>query len=233
VPDKAKLQKILGITFSQPALLEEALVHSSYVNEKPDNGIRHNERLEFIGDAVLGFIIADKIYQELPDLSEGEMTKARAALVRGDALARIAGEIKLGNFLYMGKGEEATGGRAKAPNLAGALEAVIAAIYLDQGIDVVRGVVDRLFVKEWQKLVSQGVGIDYKSKLQELAQSRYQATPVYRMVAEAGPDHDKTFTVEVVINGKRYGTGKGKSKKLAETEAARLTLEDLNAGFTK
>jgi ribonuclease-3 len=233
VPDNKKLQKILGVAFHQPALLEEALVHSSYVNEKPNSGIRHNERLEFIGDAVLGFIIADRIYQELPDLSEGEMTKARAALVRGDTLAHIANDIKLGNFLYMGKGEEATGGRTKAPNLAGALEAVIAAIYLDQGIEIVREVVNRLFTKEWQKLVSQGVGIDYKSKLQEFAQSKYQSTPEYRLVAEAGPDHDKTFTVEVVVDGKGYGTGRGKSKKLAETEAARLALTALNEDFTK
>ena len=136
---------------------KQALVHSSYINENPADDISHNERLEFIGDAVLGFIIAERIYQELPDLSEGEMTKARATLVRGDTLARIAGEIELGDFLYMGKGEEASGGRTKAPNLAGALEAVIAAIYLDQGIYTAKIVVSKIFEKEWQKLVSQGV----------------------------------------------------------------------------
>jgi ribonuclease-3 len=233
VSDNKKLQKIMGVIFNQPALLEEALVHSSYINENPNNDISHNERLEFIGDAVLGFIIADKLYQELPDLSEGEMTKARATLVRGDALARIASDFKIGDFLYMGKGEEASGGRNKAPNLAGALEAVIAAIYLDQGMDKGKEVVGRLFAKEWEKLVSQGAGIDYKSKLQEFTQSKYQSAPVYRLITEEGPDHDKIFTVEVVVNGKGRGIGKGKSKKLAETEAARLALAELNADFTK
>ncbi len=233
MPDIKKLQKILGVTLNQPALLEQALVHSSFINENTASAISHNERLEFIGDAVLGLIIADRIYQELPALSEGEMTKARATLVRGDTLASIASNIKLGDFLYMGKGEEASGGRIKAPNLAGALEAVIAAIYLDQGIDTAKDVVSRLFAKEWKKLVNQGIGIDYKSKLQELTQSKYQSAPVYRLVAETGPDHDKMFTVEVIVNGKAWGIGKGKSKKLAETEAARLALAAINAGFTK
>ncbi len=231
--DIEKLQKILGVTFHQPALLEEALVHSSYINENPGSDVKHNERLEFIGDAVLGFIIGERIFLELPDLSEGEMTKARATLVRGDTLAHIAGDINLGDFLYMGKGEEATGGRTKAPNLAGAMEAVIAAVYLDQGIDTVRKVVRRLFTKEWKKLISQGIGVDYKSKLQEFTQSKFQSAPVYQLVAETGPDHDKLFTVEVVIEGKGCGIGQGKSKKLAETEAARLALAALSEDFTK
>jgi ribonuclease III len=233
VADIRKLQKILGVTFNQSALLEEALVHSSYINENPGSSINHNERLEFMGDAVLGFIMAERIYRELPDLSEGEMTKARATLVRGDTLARIAGEIGLGDFLYMGKGEEASGGRTKAPNLAGALEAVIAAIYLDQGIYAAKIVVSKIFEKEWEKLVSQGVEEDYKSKLQEIVQRKYQTAPIYKLIGEDGPDHDKTFTVEVVVKGKWFGTGQGKSKKLAETEAARIALAALNEDFTK
>jgi ribonuclease-3 len=233
VPDINKLQKILGASFNRTALLEQALVHSSYINENPASSINHNERLEFIGDAVLGFIIAEKLYQEFPDLSEGEMTKARATLVRRDTLANIANNIKLGDFLFMGKGEEATGGRKKALNLAGALEAVIAAIYLDQGVDTTKDIVTKLFNEEWQKLVSQGIGIDYKSRLQEQTQSKYQSTPVYRLVGETGPDHDKMFIVEVVINGKSQGVGTGKSKKLAETEAARLATVALKEDFTK
>ena len=231
--DIAELQKILGVSFSQPALLEQALVHSSYINENPARAISHNERLEFLGDAVLDFIVADRLYQEFPDLTEGEMTKARATLVRRDTLADIASKIKLGDFLYMGKGEETSGGRNKAPNLAGALEAVIAAIYLDQGIDTAEAVVNRLLAEEWKKLTSRGADIEYKSKLQELTQSRYQSAPVYRLVSETGPDHDKVFTVEVVINGKSMGRGTGKSKKIAETEAARLALAALNKDFTK
>lgn len=231
--DIKKLQKILRVSFNQPVLLEQALVHSSYINENPIQGINHNERLEFLGDAILGFIIAEKLHQEFFDMSEGEMTKARAMLVRRDTLANIANNIKLGDFLFMGKGEEATGGRNKVPNLAGAFESVIAAIYLDQGIDITKEVVSKLFTEEWQNLVNQGAGIDYKSKLQELTQFKYQSAPVYRLVAEAGPDHDKTFTVEVVIDGKSWGIGVGKSKKVAETEAARLALADLTKGFTK
>lgn len=233
MPDIEKLQEILGVSFKQPALLEQALVHSSYINENPADNVSHNERLEFIGDAVLGFIMAERLYQELPNLSEGEMTRARATLVRGDTLARIAGEIKLGDFLYMGKGEEATGGRNKAPNLAGALEAVIAAIYLDQGIYTVKIVVSKIFEKDWQNLVSQGVEVDYKSMLQEFAQRKYQSAPIYKLVEEVGPDHDPTFTVEVIVNGKWVGTGQGKSKKQAETDAARLALAAFNEDFTK
>ncbi len=231
--DIAKLQKILGVSFSKAALLEQALVHSSFINENPDNAVGHNERLEFLGDAVLGLIMADKLYQEFPDLTEGEMTKARATLVRRDTLAHIANNIKLGDFLYMGKGEEASGGRNKAPNLAGALEAVIAAVYIYDGIGAARDVVSKLFAEEWQKLTSRGADIEYKSKLQELTQSAYQSAPVYRLVSEAGPDHGKVFTVEVIINSKILGIGTGKSKKIAETEAARLALATLNADFTK
>jgi ribonuclease III len=225
VSDIAKLEKILGVTFNQPSLLEQALVHSSYINENPAITISHNERLEFFGDAVLDFIVADRLYREIPGLTEGEMTKARATLVRRDTLAHIASVIKLGDFLYMGKGEESSGGRRKAPNLAGALEAVIAAIYLDQGIGVTGVIVNRLLAEEWQKLTSRGADIEYKSKLQELTQSSFKSAPVYQLVSETGPDHDKVFVVEVIVNGKTMGTGTGKSKKIAETEAARLALE--------
>lgn len=232
MPDIADLQKKLGVTFKLLALLEQALVHSSYVNENPAYTPGHNERLEFLGDAVLDFIVADKLYQEFPDLAEGEMTRLRAALVRRDTLARMARSIGLGDFLYMGKGEETSGGRNKTPNLAGALEAVIAAVYLDRGEKPTRNMVIRLLGEEWAKVVSQGTGADYKSKLQELAQSRFQLTPAYRLVAEAGPDHEKRFTVEVMVGTDSLGKGVGKSKKLAETEAARAALERLDKDFT-
>lgn len=231
--DLNALQKILGVTFKQPALLEQALVHSSYLNENPAYSGDHNERLEFLGDAVLGLIVAGDLYRQFPDLTEGEMTKARAALVRRDALARVAQAINLGDFLFMGKGEEGSGGRRKTPNLAGALEAVIAAVYLDLGFAVAGDVMMRLFAGEWRKLVSSGAGVDFKSKLQELTQSRFQQTPLYRLVEESGPDHDKKFTVEVSVEGAVLGAGSGKSKKLAETEAARLALEKLDAAFTE
>lgn len=232
MPDIVDLQKTLGVTFKQSTLLEQALVHSSYVNENPDLVSGHNERLEFLGDAVLDFIIADKLYRDFPDLAEGEMTKLRAALVRRDTLARVARAISLGDFLYMGKGEETSGGRDKTPNLAGALEAVIAAVYLDRGVKITGDMVIRLLGGEWERVTSRGTGTDYKSKLQELTQSRFQLMPSYHPVAESGPEHNKRFTVEVIINAETLGRGVGKSKKLAETEAARAALERLEQGFT-
>ncbi|OGO06362.1 MAG: ribonuclease III [Chloroflexi bacterium RBG_13_57_8] len=227
------LQKTLDVLFKQPALLEQALVHSSYINENPAYAGDHNERLEFLGDAVLGLIIAGELYRNFPGLNEGEMTRARASLVRGDALARVAKAVDLGDYFLMGKGEEASGGRRKAPNLAGALEAVIAAVYLDRGYDAARDVVKRLFAGEWEKLGEAGAGIDHKSMLQELTQSRFRQTPSYRIVEESGPDHDKQFKVEVTVGGDVLGAGTGKSKKMAETEAARLALEHLGAIFTE
>jgi ribonuclease-3 len=233
VPDIVALQKVLGVAFNRPSLLEQALVHSSYINENPAYTSGHNERLEFFGDAVLDFIVADKLFQDFPDLSEGEMTKLRAALVRRETLARIARTIRLGEYLYMGKGEESSGGRNKTPNLAGALEAVIAAVYLDQGIATTGDMVARLLLEEWNKWTRQGTSVDYKSKLQELVQSRFQVTPAYRLVSETGPGHDKRFTVEVLVNTDILGSGTGKNKKLAETEAAHLALERLRGDFTE
>lgn len=233
MPDIAKLQKRLDVLFQQPALLKRALVHSSYINENPACNIGHNERLEFLGDAVLDFIVADKLYRGFSELSEGEMTKLRAAMVRRDTLARIARDIRLGDYLYMGKGEESSGGRDKSPNLAGALEAVIAAVYLDQGVAATVEMVARLLSSEWQKLTSRSTDTDYKSKLQEFTQSRYQSTPEYRLVSETGPDHSKIFRIEVIVNKKVLGEATGKSKKLAETEAARLALRQLSSDFTE
>lgn len=232
MPDIMELQETLGVKLENVSLLEQALVHSSYVNENPNLVSGHNERLEFLGDAVLDFIVAGKLYREFPDFTEGEMTRRRAALVRRDALARVARSIGLGEFLYMGKGEEASGGRSKPLNLAGALEAVIAAVYLDRGTTATRDMVVRLLGEEWERMVSRGTSVDYKSKLQEVSQARFQLTPSYRLVGESGPDHDKRFTVEVKVGTEVAGRGSGKSKKLAETEAARAALERLDRDFT-
>jgi len=225
--DLAVLQEILGVSFNDPSLLEQALVHSSYINENPDLAPTSNERLEFLGDAVLGWVVAEKLYQDLPAFTEGEMTKLRATLVRRDALARAARAIGLGDYLYLGRGEEASGGRHKPANLAGALEAVIAAIFLDQGSATAKNFILRLLDKELQKVVSQGAGVDYKSQLQELIQAREQQTPAYHVIEATGPDHDRRFTVEVRVGDAVLGRGSGKSKKEAETEAARSAL----AGF--
>ena len=227
MPDLSALQKALGITFRKPALLKQALVHSSYLNENPDESSGDNEKLEFLGDAVLDVIITEKLYRECPDSSEGEMTRLRAALVNGSALAGIARKIGLGEVLYMGRGEEASGGRNKKPNLAGALEALVAAIYLDRGITVTRKVILGLFEKEIVNVLAKAAVRDAKSRLQEIVQSSSQAVPFYRIIGEEGPNHDKTFTVEVFVGNKAMGRGTGKSKKQAETEAARAALEKL------
>jgi len=229
VADLAALQQTLGVSFNNLSLLEQALVHSSYVNENPGFAPTSNERLEFLGDAVLGLIVAEKLYQDFPQLSEGEMTRLRAALVCQDTLARVARAIKLGDYLYLGKGEKASGGERKPANLARALEAVIAAVFLDQGLFTTRDVTLRLFNEELQKVASQGVEVDYKSQLQELIQAREQQAPVYRVVEATGPDHEKKFTVEVRIGDTVLGKGTGKSKKTAETEAARSALQRLQS----
>ena len=229
--DLTTLQQVLGVSLTDQSLLEQALVHSSYVNENP--GFVSNERLEFLGDAILGFVVAEKLYRDLPELSEGEMTKFRSALVCRNTLSRVARATKLGDYLYLGKGEEASGGRRKPANLAGALEAVIAAIFLDQSSIIARDFILNLLDEELNKVISQGMGVDYKSRLQEILQFRQQLTPAYRLVEAVGPDHDRRFTVEVIAGDTVLGRGSGKSKKLAEMEAARSALEQLSVDFTQ
>ncbi len=231
--DLAALQQTLGVSFKDISLLEQALIHSSYINENPGFALTSNERLEFLGDAVLGLIVAEKLYQDYPHLTEGEMTRLRAALVRRETLARMARAIRLGDYLHLGRGEEASGGRNKPANLAATLEAVIAAIFLNQGPSNTKDFILRLLDAELQKVVSQGTEVDYKSELQELIQSREQQTPTYHVTEATGPDHSKTFVVEVRLGGVVLGRGLGKSKKTAETEAARSALEKLSTSFTQ
>jgi ribonuclease-3 len=225
--DLATLQETLGVPFNDLSLLEQALVHSSYINENPNLTPISNERLEFLGDAVLGLVIAEKLYHNLPDGTEGEMTKLRAALVRRDTLARVARAIRLGEYLYLGIGEEASGGRNKPVNLAGALEAVIAAVFLDQGLASTRNLILKLFERELQNVVNRGAEVNYKSQLQEFIQAKGRPLPAYYITEMRGPDHDRIFSVEVRSGDAVLGQGSGKSKKLAETEAARSALKRL------
>jgi ribonuclease-3 len=221
------LQKTLKIKFKNKALLEQALIHSSYINENPGIAEGDNERLEFLGDAVLGFIIAEELYKRFPQFSEGEMTRLRSSLVSQDALSRLAKSIKLGDFLYLGKGEETGGGRSKPANLSGAMEALTAAIFLDRGMKVTRKFVLKLIAKKMAKTLSQGIEADYKSKLQEIMQSQRQLKPKYKVIEVVGPAHERQFTVEVSVGDSVLGRGSGKSKKAAEAEAARIALEKL------
>ena len=229
--DLEALQQVLGVSFDERALLEQALVHGSYINENP--GAISNQRLEFLGDAVLGLVMAEKLYQKFPHYDEGELTKLRSVLVRSDTLAWVARLLRIGDYLYLGKGEELSGGRHKSANLAGALEAIIAAIFLDQGLASAEQFVLRCFEPVFTRAVESGEEFDYKSQLQELIQSRQQKVPTYHVVAKAGPEHDKVFTIEVRLGNRVLGRGQGKGKKRAEIEAARSALDELPNNFTE
>jgi ribonuclease III len=222
--DMVEFEKKIGIRFKTPAYLELALIHSSYINENPGLVEESNERLEFLGDAVLGLVIAERLYRDSPRSPEGELTRLRAALVRRETLAQMARKIDLGSYLSLGYGEETGGGRGKTANLAGAFEALIAAIYMDQGLESARSFILGLFGPEIYQHAHRGAGTDYKSKLQEFMQARSQITPCYILIEAVGPEHDKYFTVEVRVGDESIGRGTGKSKKLAEMEAARAAL---------
>ena len=226
-PAPTSLEQTMGITFNDRARLRNALIHSSYSNENPASAPESNERLEFLGDAVLNLVIAEKLFQTLPDDDEGKMSKLRSHLVSRQTLARLARGIKLGQYLYLGKGEDASGGRKKTANLANALESVIAAIFLDRGLATAKDFILSLFADELDWAVQGKDEINYKSRLQEVVLAQRQSLPRYRVVATSGPDHNRCFTVEVLIDGGVLGQGSGRSKKEAETEAARAAL----AGF--
>lgn len=228
MPNLEALPKILGVSFTNTALLEQALVHRSFLNENPDFPLPSNERLEFLGDTVLNLIVAERLYHEFPHLSEGELTKRRASLVCQETLSHLALSLELGSYLYLGRGEEISGGREKQTNLANALEAIIGAIFLDQGLAQAKEFISNLITPQLLRIKEQGVTLNYKTLLQEYAQAEYHQTPVYHLVKTTGPDHSKNFTVEVTIGDKRLGEGLGKSKQAAEMEAARSAWEKLN-----
>jgi ribonuclease-3 len=220
-------QKNLGISFRQESLLEQAFAHLSYLNENPGFARPSNERLEFLGDAILNFIVAEKLYEEFPKLPEGELTEIRASLVCRDTLAELASSLKLGDCLLLGRGEEANGGRMKASNLANAMEALIGALYLDQGLARARRFILRQLKPELKKIKAGKKTPNYKALVQEFIQGQRRPTPVYRLVEATGPDHSKQFTVEILVEGEALGRGTGKSKKTAESQAARVAWEKL------
>jgi len=212
-------------------LLREAFVHPSFVNENPGLLESSNERLEFLGDAVLNFIVAEKLYREFPTLSEGELTEMRAYLVCRSTLAGIACSLKLGEWLLLGQGEEINGGRMKRNNLANVMEALIGAIFLDQGLAEAARFVLKQLEPEWEKIRTGKITPNYKGLLQELVQGQGKSTPVYRLVEATGPDHDKQFTAEIMVEGEPLGRGTGKSKKAAENEAAKAAWESLRCNY--
>ncbi len=221
----SELEKGLGYVFSDRALLRNALTHSSYANENRERGIPDNERLEFLGDAILGFVVADYLYRHFPQKPEGELTRIRADLVCETNLAKAAGTVRLGDFLLLGHGEEHGGGRKRNSIVSDAMESVIAASYLDGGFAAARGIIDRLILRDIP--VGKPRNFDYKTALQELVQRKKDQVLHYELVGESGPDHDKHFTVEAQLNGVRVGCGTGSSKKRAEQAAAEAAIEKL------
>jgi ribonuclease III len=227
--DLSALEARLGYTFREPAILDRALTHRSRANEDSTGITVDNESLEFLGDAVLGFVMADLLFRDYPQFDEGQKSKIKASLVSTATLAQLARRLDLGEFLALGRGEEKTGGRKKQALLADSYEAVIAAIYLDGGIDEARGYVSREFAEELEDVRSPEFwGRDYKSALQELVQSHDLHLPEYHVAAESGPDHRKIFHVEVRVQGEVKGAARGQSKKAAEQEAARKAIEKLS-----
>jgi ribonuclease-3 len=217
--DLEALQAILGHRFRDVERLRTALTHRSYANERPEVGQTDNERLEFLGDAVLDLVVGHMLMEAYPELSEGQLSVARSQVVSEDGLSDIAYHLGLGRFIYLGKGERRSGGQNKPSILADALEAVIAAVYLDAGFDAARKLVARLFASSVDTVEVSGF-FDHKTRLQELAQARLKATPVYRVIGDSGPDHAKMFEVCVEISGQEWGRAVGSSKKRAEQLAA-------------
>jgi ribonuclease-3 len=226
--DWESCQKSLGLSFGNESLLRQALTHSSYINEHPDSILPSNERLEFLGDAILDFIVAEKLYQEFPQLPEGKLTAIRASLVCRDALVEIASSLKLDDYLLLGQGEEASGGRIKPSNLANVMEAVIGAVYLDQGLAKTKRFVLSQLEPRLKKIKTEGITLNYKALLQEFIQGKKKLTPVYQLVEATGPDHARQFTVAVTVEDEVLGKGRGKNKKAAETEAARSAWEKIS-----
>jgi ribonuclease-3 len=226
--DFAALEDRLGYRFTQPDLLERALTHRSLANEDATGAILDNESLEFLGDAVLGFTIADTLFRRFPEYDEGQKSKVKSLLVSTPTLAKLARELQLGEFLILGRGEEKTGGRRKQALLADGYEAMIAAIYVDGGIDAARAFIMRQFAPLIDEVRQPGFGgRDYKSSLQEYLQAHDFPLPDYPVASESGPDHRKLFQVEVRVRGELIAQAAGRSKKEAEQEAARLALERL------
>ena len=212
--------------FRDRALLKTALTHSSFANESRAAGCESNERLEFLGDSVLGMVVADALYRRFPDMPEGRMTRLRARLVCEESLHAVASELGLGGYMRLGRGEEHTGGRSRTSILADAVEALIAAMYLDGGMDVAsRFITEHILSALDGGYVASG---DSKTELQELVQRKSGSVLTYELLGESGPDHDKTFTSQVSLNGKPIGSGSGRTKKEAEQAAAHAALRELN-----
>lgn len=219
-----QLEEQLNLKFNDKKLLKQALIHRSYINELKKKEWDHNERLEYLGDAVLELVVTEYLFNNYPEYKEGELTSFRAATVRTTSLAETAKELNLGYFLYLSKGEESTGGRNRPYILANTFESMLGAIYLDKGFSEVKNFITKVLLSKVTKIIQERLDIDSKSKLQELSQELYSITPTYLMDSAIGPDHAKEFTMSVMIDDRIFGTGKGKNKQEAEENAAKNAI---------
>lgn len=227
--DFEKLQKELKIEINDKDLLKNAFIHRSYLNEHPEEKLPNNERLEFLGDSVLSFIVSEHLYNEYPDHPEGDLTNFRASLVNAKALSVIAKELKLGEYLLLSRGEEASGGRSRQYLLANTFEALLGAIYLDKGIEIARTFVHSQVLPFLPNIIESKTYKDFKSMLQEQSQEKKGSTPTYKVLTEIGPDHAKTFTMGVYLGDTLLAQGIGQSKQEAEQQAAKKAIEDWKA----
>lgn len=227
----SRLEELIGVAFQDERLLQSAFVHRSFMHERPERipGLTSNERLEFLGDAVLNFVTASWLYARFPDLSEGDLTALRAALVKTTTLAGFARGLDLGSHVRISRGEDTPAARNRAPLLADVFEAVLGAIYLDQGLDAAREFVLPFLERQLVAIESGTAEIDYRTRLQELTQARFNLTPRYQVVSVSGKDHEREFTQEVLVGATIYGVGSGPSKQTAAQAAARAALERLSS----
>jgi len=227
------LQRKLSYDFKDPGLLDNALIHRSFVNENPTLSCKDNERLEFLGDAVIGLCTSDILMKKFPDYTEGQLSKIRASIVNEHSLADIARKLTIGDYLLLGKGEETSGGRTKPSILSNAFEALTAAIYLDCGFENAYDFIKAVFEPLIEEGTKTAIYRDYKTAVQEICQNRFKDIPKYMLTKESGPDHDKVFEVRLSLAGNIMTTGTGKSKKEAEQQAAKKALETLHKNETR
>lgn len=221
-----ELEKILEVEFKNKNTLKTAFIHRSYLNEHPNENLPQNERLEFLGDSVLGMIVSKHIYDKFPTHPEGDLTNFRSSIVNSKSLAKEAADLKLGDYLYLSKGEESTGGRTRQFILANTFEALIGALFIDLGLDQVRVFLDKYLLPNLDEIVEKKLYKDYKSKFQEKIQEKVGTTPIYKVIEEKGPDHDKIFKIGVFVDKKKVAEGSGPSKQEAEQQSAKLALEN-------
>jgi ribonuclease-3 len=222
----SKLEKKLKLNFKDKNLLRMAFIHRSYLNEHPEERLGHNERLEFLGDSVLGMVVSKYLFIEYPNQPEGDLTNFRSSLVNAKMLSKAAVGLHLGNYLYLSRGEEATGGRNRQYIMANTFEALIGAIFLDQGLDAAESFIKKIILPNLKEILEKNLYKDFKSQLQEKAQEKYGVTPTYKVIEEIGPDHAKTFKTAVFIEQKKIAAGEGNSKQEAEQKTAKVALEN-------